>query len=126
MENSYKPNSESKQKKSSGKSIFSMMDDKLNVEKMFQAGLPVHYIPYVLFVAFIGVLYIGNSHYSDRVSRNYDALKKEVEDLRADYTTLKAEYMYESKQSEVEKKVKNLGLGEGVVPPKKIVIVKDK
>ena len=122
MENNYKQNSEKKTKKSSGKSIFSVLEDKLSVEKAFQTGLPVHYIPYVLYVALIGVLYIGNSHYSDRVSRSYDSLKKEVEDLRADYTTLKADYMYESKQSEVEKKVEKMGLEEGVVPPKKIVI----
>lgn len=126
MENSYRENKEKKTKKSSGKSIFGAFDQKFNVEKAFETGLPVHYIPYVLYVALIGVLYIGNSHYSDKVSRGYDSLKKEVEDLRADYTTLKADYMYESKQSEVAKKVQNMGLEEGGVPPKKVVINKKK
>lgn len=127
MENSYKaPGSKKEKKASSGKSIFSFMDEKFSVEKVFETGLPIHYVPYVLYVAFIGVLYIGNTHYSDRVSRKFDQLKKEVEDLRADYTTLKADYMYESKQSEVEKKVKGLGLEEGTVPPKKIELEKEK
>jgi outer membrane murein-binding lipoprotein Lpp len=36
-----------------------------------------------------------------RATRKIDKLQTEVEDLRADYTTLKADIMYASKQSEV-------------------------
>mgnify|MGYP001796119542 FL=1 len=49
-------------------------------------------------------------------------MKKEIEDLRADYTTLKADYMYASKQSEVAKKVEKLGIKESLRPPEKITI----
>jgi hypothetical protein len=49
-------------------------------------------------------------------------LENEVEDLRADVTTLEAEYMFSSKQSEVAKNVKTLGLEESKQPPYKIVI----
>ncbi len=121
MENSFKK--ETKKKSNSrggGKSIFTLFDETFSLEKTLQEGLPIHYVPYVLYIAFIGVLYIGNTHYADRISRNYDSLKKEVEDLRADYTTIKADYMFESKQSEVERKVARMGLEEGVVPPYKI------
>ena len=123
MENTFRQENKSKNKSTSGgKSIFSMIDEKLSVEKVFQERLPIQYVPYVLYVAFLGVVYIGNTHYADRVSRNYDSLKKEVEDLRADYTTIKADYMYESKQSEVERKVARMGLEEGVIPPFKIEV----
>jgi len=49
----------------------------------------------------------------------------EVEDLRADFTTLKAELMFASKQSEVAKKVKEQGLEESMSPPYKIEIDPD-
>ncbi len=121
MENSFKKETKKKSNSSGGgKSIFTLFDETFSLEKTLQEGLPIHYVPYVLYIAFIGVLYIGNTHYADRISRNYDSLKKEVEDLRADYTTIKADYMFESKQSEVERKVARMGLEEGVVPPYKI------
>lgn len=119
MENSYK---KEPKKSKMGKSIFAVLESAVSADKVFQTGLPIRYIPYVLYVVVIGVIYIGNTHYSDRISRNYDSLKKDVEDLRADYTTLKADYMYESKQSEVEKKVLSMGLEQGVVPPHKIEV----
>lgn len=123
MENTLKENANKKTKTSGGgKSIFTLFDEKFSLEKTLQEGLPIQYVPYVLYVTFIGVLYIGNTHYADRISRKYDSLKKEVEDLRADYTTIKADYMFESKQSEVERKVAKIGLEEGVIPPFKIEI----
>ena len=49
-------------------------------------------------------------------------MEAEVEDLRADFTTLKSEYMFASKQSEVARKVKKIGLQESRIPPYKIVV----
>jgi hypothetical protein len=51
-------------------------------------------------------------------------MQTEVEDLRADYTTLKADIMYASKQSEVARRVKDLGLKESINPPYKLVVEK--
>jgi hypothetical protein len=48
-----------------------------------------------------------------------------VEDLRADYTTLKSDLMFSSKQSEVARKVKEYGLKETLTPPYKVVVNKD-
>ena len=42
----------------------------------------------------------------------------------ADYTTLKADLMFSSKQSEVARKVKPYGLKESLTPPYKIVVEK--
>ena len=52
-------------------------------------------------------------------------MEREVEDLRADYTTLKAEYMLSGKQSEVAKSVSDMDLEESLVPPKKIEVSED-
>lgn len=103
-----------------GESLFSKIEKffKLDVED----GLPVRFVPYILYFTLIGIFYIGNNHYADKTIRKITKLEQEVEDLRADYTTLKADYMYTSKQSEVANRVKKLGLEESSTPPYKIVI----
>ncbi|UII29229.1 hypothetical protein LVD15_12625 [Fulvivirga maritima] len=103
-------------------SIFARLEKWVRIDTAFEHGLPVKYLPHVLFVTAIGIFYIGNSHYAEKNVRKIDRLKTEVEDLRADYTTLKADYMFASKQSEVAKNVKKLGLKESLQPPEKIVI----
>jgi hypothetical protein len=50
-------------------------------------------------------------------------MQQEVEDLRADVTTLEAEYMLSSKQSEVAKKIAPIGIVELEQPP---IIIKVK
>jgi hypothetical protein len=104
------------------KNIFTMIEKKVRVDKMFEDGLPVQYIPYILYVAAVLIFYIGNTHYAERTVRQIDKVKTEVEDLRADYTTLKAELMFASKQSEVAKKAASLGIEESSQPPYKIII----
>lgn len=111
-------------KKKSGKSIFGLIEKTFNIEEAFQKEAPFKLVPKIVFLVVLGVFYIWNTHYSDRLSRNFERTKKEVQDYRADYTTLKADYMYESKQSEVARKVESIGLKEGLKAPKKIVIKK--
>ena len=91
----------------------------------FEDGLPVKYLPYIVFVTALMIFYIGNNHYAEKTSRKIDKIEEKVEDLRADYTTLKADYMISGKQSEVAKKVEKLGLEESSKPPYKIVIEED-
>ena len=86
--------------------------------------MPVKYIPHVIFFTFLGVVYVGNTHYAESTQRKVNILQIEVEDMRADYTTLKSEYMYARLQSEVAKKVKDQGLEESKSPPYKIVLKK--
>lgn len=117
VENSYKIKEETEK----GRSFFSFLEE-LKITMLFEDGLPVQYIPHAIFLAFVGVFYIGNTHYAERTIRKIEILEVEVEELRADYTSLKADYMFSSKQSEVAKKVKELGLEESMVPPNKIII----
>ncbi len=114
----------SKEKKNTSlkTSVFSKLEKALNVDTVFADGLPVKYVPYILYFTIMGLVYIGNTHYADRLTRQHDQLKKEVQSLRYDYTTLKEGYMFESKQSEVAKRVATLGLVEGVKPPQKIML----
>lgn len=104
------------------RSVFGRLEKLVRIDAVFEHGLPVKYLPYILFVTCIGIFYIGNSHYAEKTVRKIDKLKKEVEDLRADYTTLKADYMFASKQSEVAKKIAPKGINESLRPPEKITV----
>ena len=68
------------------------------------------------------IFYVGNSHYSEKMIRKISKLEVIVEDLRADFTTLKADYMYARLQSEVTKRVEGIGLKESLIPPYKIIV----
>ena len=98
------------------------MENVLRLPVSFENGVPVRYLPKILFVALVLTIYIGNTHYADNSLRSIDRLKVEVEDLRADYTTLKSDYMFASKQSEIAESIEKLELKESLEPPKKIVI----
>ncbi|MBL7857770.1 MAG: hypothetical protein JNM57_08775 [Cyclobacteriaceae bacterium] len=106
----------------SGKSLFSGLERKLKLESYFEEGFPVQYLPKILFVMMLGLLYISNTHYAEKAVRKINSIQAEVEDLRADYTTLKSDLMFASKQSEVARKVKVFGLKESLKPPYKIEI----
>ncbi len=59
---------------------------------------------FVLFISFLGIVYIANSYFAEKKVRKIQALKKEVKDLRWEYMALRSEIMYESKLSEVSSK----------------------
>jgi hypothetical protein len=120
VKNRYK---EQKQEKK-GESLFSKIDRLFRVDTSFDSGLPVRFVPYVFYFTCLGLFYIGNNHYAEKTIRKINRLEEEVEDLRANYTTLKADYMFASKQSEVAKRVKRLGLEESETPPYKIIVEK--
>ncbi|SFP99580.1 FtsL-like putative cell division protein [Hymenobacter arizonensis] len=103
-------------------SLFSLLDRVTSVDGLFREGLPVRYLPHLLFVMLLTLLYIGNTHYGNRMNRSIHRLKQETEDLRADYTTLKSDYMEASKQSEVARKVAAFGLVESSSPPFRISV----
>jgi hypothetical protein len=103
-------------------SLFSVLDRMTSVDGLFREGLPVRFLPHMLFVMLLTLLYIGNTHYGNRMNRNIQRLKQETEDLRADYTTLKSDYMEASKQSEVARKVAAFGLVESSSPPFRISV----
>ncbi|MTI32864.1 FtsL-like putative cell division protein [Xanthovirga aplysinae] len=122
--NTYKEEKTKDQNKGKKRSLFTLIENNLRLFALFDDGVPVKYFPHVLFVALIGVFYIGNSHYAERTVREVEKLQSEVEDLRVAYTSIQASYMYASKQSEVAKRVKKLDLFESMKPPVKIVVGK--
>ena len=120
-ENSYKG-----AKPGKGFGRFRIFDGLNKLEPSFEKGLPVRYLPYLLYISAIAIFYIGNSHYAEKNIREISRVKQQVEDLRADFTTLKSEYMFQSKLSEVAKRVDDMGLKASMDPPNKIVKEEEK
>lgn len=79
-------------------------------------------LPFIIYVAFLAMLYIGNRHLAEKSIRQINKLSKEVKELSWDFKTIKADLMLKSTQSEVAKKVDTLGLKEPVMPPMKLVV----
>jgi|SRR5690606_20004429 len=102
--------------------LFSGIEKRLKLEQYFEAGFPIQYLPKILFVMLLSILYISNTHYAEKTVRRINTIQAVVEDLRADYTTLKSDLMFASKQSEVARKVKAFGLQESLKPPFKVQI----
>ncbi|HEY5692408.1 MAG TPA: FtsL-like putative cell division protein [Cyclobacteriaceae bacterium] len=107
-----------------GGSFFSLLEKRVKLETYFEEGFPVKYLPKILFVLFLSLIYISNTHYSEKTLRKINKMQTDVEDVRADYTTLKADLMFASKQSEVARRVRSLGLKESNKPPFKIEVEK--
>jgi len=80
-------------------------------------------LPYIVFITFLAVIYIGNRYHAEKVVRETSKLQKEINELRAESITIAADLMDLSKQSEVEKMVnqKGLELKVSMVPPKKLI-----
>jgi len=89
---------------------------KETIWKIFSNSLTGKVLPYFLFLGLLGLIYIANTHYAERKIRKINTLKMEVEDLRIDYTTLKAESMFMLKRSELVRKASELGLQESEKP----------
>jgi hypothetical protein len=114
-ENTFKIDREKKE------SLFAKLERSLNLGNLFDNGLPIKYLPNIAFVTMLVIIYIGYNHHAEKTSRDINKLEIEVENLRADYTTLKSDYMYSRLQSEVAKRVADMGLEESKIPPQKII-----
>jgi hypothetical protein len=110
--------------KGSGKNIFTLIEEKLNVTGILGEGVPVHFAPPFFYAAILALIYIWSNHRAENMIRKIEITQQEVEDIRADVTTLEAEYMLSSKQSEVARKIAPFGIVEIDEPPVKIKMKK--
>lgn len=109
-------------KSGSRRTIFTWMEEKLNITPFIGEGVPVQLVPPIGFIALLALIYIYSNHRAENMVRKIEKAQQEVEDLRADVTTLEAEYMLSSMQSEVAKRVATQGIEELSEPPIKIQI----
>lgn len=78
-------------------------------------------IPYLFFLAFIGLVYIANTYYAEKTVRAIDHTKRELKELRYEHISVKSDLMYLSKQSEVSRRLESTGLKPTTSPPAKII-----
>ena len=85
-------------------------------------------LPFVLFLAFLGIMLIANRNWSESTIRQIEVLQEELDELRSESITLSAKLMDASRPSEVAKRVEEaeIGLQESMRPPKKLIIAKEK
>ncbi|MBT30827.1 MAG: hypothetical protein CMO01_14310 [Thalassobius sp.] len=82
----------------------------------FDDKTAIKFIPFFFFLTFLGLIYISNTYYADKLAKKIGDMEKEVNRLRVDYGSRKYEFVSVSKFEEISKKVKGLGLIENNEP----------
>ena len=68
------------------------------------------WLPFAIYLFFLAMIYIANSHQAEKVIVNTGRLQNRVKELRSEYISLKKELMSNGRQTEVQKKVALSGL----------------
>jgi hypothetical protein len=86
----------------------------------------VRQLPFVLFITFLIILYIGNRYHAEKIIRETLQLQTELKELRARAISTASELEFISRQSEVARLLekRSMGLQEAVDPPVKITVKK--
>jgi len=79
-------------------------------------------LPFVLYIAFLGMLYIANGYYAHNRLKDLDSLDNTITELHIQYIIAEDKLMYLSKESELNKATSSIGLKEAVIPPGKIIV----
>jgi len=82
----------------------------------------VKQLPFVLYVAFLLMLYISNTYWAEDMRLEYKNKSKLLENRRVESVSLQAVITRLSSQSELVKVLKHKGINESVEPVKRIVI----
>ncbi|WP_342265758.1 FtsL-like putative cell division protein [Cardinium endosymbiont of Philonthus spinipes] len=106
-ENSYKPTKKL--------TLFGQLEKRLHINSTF-LNTP-YYLSRLFYLFFLGLLYIWNAHYHEKMLHKLNQLQPMVDSLRVKHMRLQSSYMFDSKQSEVAKKAAQLGIYESKVPP---------
>ncbi len=96
-----------------------------SIRSLFSGSILIRYgvvkqFPYILFLAGLALIYIGNRFHAERLARKLSKIQIEVKDLYSEQITTASELMNISRPSEVIKLVdrKDIGLSLPEIPPK--------
>ena len=78
--------------------------------------------PYVILLVCLSILLIANNYVSEKIIRETNRVNRELKELQTEHLSLLLEYVRKSQQSEIAKKMNEIGIKESVVPPKRIRI----
>lgn len=99
-------------------------------EKNSEAGMKYRWntgrmfsnLPFFYFLSFLALLYIANAHYSDTKVRKIQKMKKELEELRWEYHSMKSDFLIKSSESQITKEVTSLKWSDRHKTPKTIEV----
>ena len=76
-----------------------------SLRKRFASKVVYRNLPFVYFLAFLGLLYIANVHYAEKNMSKIQQLKYDVKESRWKYMTVQSELMFESTGSQMERQL---------------------
>lgn len=84
----------------------------------------VKHLPFMLFLAFLGLVYIANGYLAESSVRRINQTQQEIKELRSEQISIKSELNNTIIESELVKIIaqREMGLTESFDPPKKIVV----
>ena len=77
---------------------------------------------YLMFLGFLGIVYIANAHFAEKGVFRIQTMQKEIKELKWEYTSIKSETMYKSMQSQIDESLEPVGLDLENKGPKVIVV----
>ncbi|MEY4383215.1 MAG: hypothetical protein RI995_757 [Bacteroidota bacterium] len=113
-------NSAKKKPQTSGKT--GVLDMIFNLDHVTNGEIPVKWVYRIIYISFLVLVYIYYTMLADGKIHQIAKETADLEEIRADYTTQKAEYMKMGKQSFLAEEVKKYGMEPTLIPPTKIVI----
>ena len=84
------------------------------------ADLVLTNLSFFVFLGILALIYIANTHYSEKRIRQIQQLEAELKQYRWESTDLETTVKYNMKQSEIANDVKELGVAPTKAKPKKI------
>ena len=100
---------------------------KLKRQPIFRNGLNMsafyifNNIHFIFYLAFLGIIYIANSHYAMQTIQEIKSLQSDLRSISWESNSKKSDLMFQSMESIVATKVKPLGLEQLKMNPKKII-----
>lgn len=89
---------------------------------MVAPGTLYRNLPFVYFLAFLGVIYIALGHYAERNMRKIDRLQEQLKEQRWQYMSVHSEVMRQGARNKISQTVADAGLITPHVPPVEIMI----
>lgn len=105
-----------RQRRRQKNSIALLIRDLLSGDFLTREGVTRH-IPYLLFISVLFIAYIAMGYQFERMERAKIQNKRQLQELSAEYKTIKAQFETQLQQSRVEENIANIGLSQPVEPP---------
>ena len=97
-------------------SMAPLVRDLLSGEFLTREGVTRH-IPYLIFISGLFIAYIAMGYQFENMERAKIQNKRQLQELSAEYKTIKAQFETQLQQSRVEESIANIGLSQPVEPP---------